>query len=188
MIALLVTFAYMFAFSYLALRFACAAPPKKVDKGQTPPHRLRPSEDTAPMSIMFTSDTIEKVRAEAHATGRELRPGDVAIAINLQHGRFSTYNKALFAEQIRMWQKHDIHLLEGNIKAIDFPEIKDAVLFTVQPRSGSVNVPICPLALAFDKMVTGLSFITNRAIAEYTWRKLGSAGSRRTSAGRSGGK
>ena len=73
MIALLITFAYMFAFSYLALRFACAAPPKKVDKGQTPPHRLRPSEDTAPMSIMFTSDTIEKVRAEAHATGRELR-------------------------------------------------------------------------------------------------------------------
>jgi hypothetical protein len=99
MIALLVTFAYMFAFSYLALRFACAAPPKKVDKGQTPPHRLRPSEDTAPMSIMFTSDTIEKVRAEAHATGRELRPGDVAIAINLQHGRFTTYNKAVFADK-----------------------------------------------------------------------------------------
>ena len=138
------------------------------------------------MSIMFTSETIENVKAEAHAAGRELRPGEVAIAINLEHGRFSSYSKVQFAEQIRVWQKHNIQLLEETIVSIDFPEIKDAVLFTVQPRP-NINVPICTLALAFNRMVTGLSYITSRPIAEYTWRKLGSASYRRKSAGGSTG-
>lgn len=83
--------------------------------------------------------------------------GDVCFTINHKMGMFSVYNKAEFLPQLQMWAAQKCVVVKNNVTICD----KEAWLVTIQPALMTEdNCPaVCPLAMAFDIMVSGFSYV-----------------------------
>ena len=91
----------------------------------------------------------DETREEARYCARHLEPNEVAITIINRLGQFSAYSKDLFAAQVKLWKKNKCELLDCNIKSIDLPEIKNAVLITIH-----CQMQMCPYATSQRHIVS----------------------------------
>jgi hypothetical protein len=115
-------------------------------------------------------------RDEALVSIRDMMktPTDKVITLVHSIGRFNVYDTNEFLVQVKDWKKKRVVILKCNIFEVDCEELGKMWLFTVTPP-GKKCVNLCPLALAFNIMVSGYSYISaDRDLIDLAWRYLGS--------------
>jgi len=102
-------------------------------------------------------------------------PTDKVITLIRSMGRFNVYDANEFLTQVKEWKKKQVIMLKCNIFEIDCKVLGKMWLFTVTPPGDLEGVGFCPLALAFNIMVDGYSYISaDRDLIDLAWRYLGS--------------
>jgi len=122
--------------------------------------------------LYHTKDTYD----EALICVRQLKevPNDKVSTLIRHLGYFNVFDTKEFMEQVKDWKAKGVKILKCNINDIQCGAYGEACLFTVTPPNDE-DCAFCPLALAFNTMVSGYSYITkDKALAELAWRYLGS--------------
>ena len=148
------------------MRSASYTPPKPTMK------KINEIARDRAMGLYKTEDTYN----EALVCVRQLTENKTDKVFTLMRaiGRFNVYDTNEFMNQVKDWKKKGVKILKCNIKDIQCGAYGEACLFTVTPP-GEDDCAFCPLALAFNTMVSGYSYITkDKALAELAWRYLGS--------------
>jgi hypothetical protein len=83
---------------------------------------------------------------------------DVVFTLIHRIGAFNVYNNKEFLPQVKEWKNLNCVLLDCNV----FERViagKTVYMFIIQPKELD-NVPISPLALALEVIVSGYAYIT----------------------------
>ena len=107
------------------------------------------------MGLYISNET----RAEAEVAFHHRQKGDIGFTIIHHAGVFNVYNQAEFLPQIKVWRDKGAVLLEHNVVPITICD-KTAWLITIQPpKITADNSHNCPLAMAFNRLVSGFSYV-----------------------------
>ncbi len=117
--------------------------------------------------------TSKDTRDEALVCVRQLMEstnGDRVSTLMRSHGVFNVFNTNEFLEQIKQWKDMGVKVFKCNIIPIKCGAYGDAWLMTVTPPG---DCPLCPLALAFNTMVSGYSYIAkDRGLFDVAWSQI----------------
>ncbi len=121
------------------------------------------------MGLYISSET----RKEAEVAFQQRQPGDIGFTIIHRAGVFSVYNLSEFLPQIKAWRDLGAVLLEHNVYPIRICD-NHAWLITVQPPTiTEENSNNCPLAMAFNRLVSGYSYVMwDKSSADLVLRAL----------------
>jgi len=99
---------------------------------------------------------------------------DDSYALTLQHlsGCFMEYPRERFAQQVKIWKQLGATCLEANVKSFDYRG-KTFWRFVINPADLKDAPYGCPLAMAFNTVVSGYTYITpSKAVADWVVRQL----------------
>jgi hypothetical protein len=122
--------------------------------------------------LYHTQDTYD----EALVCVRQLKevPNDKVSTLIRRLGVFTVFDTKEFMEQLKEWKAKGVKIYKCNVRDIQCGAYGEAYLFTVTSDDDK-DCAMCPLALAFNTMVSGYSYITkDKALAQLAWRYLGS--------------
>jgi hypothetical protein len=121
------------------------------------------------LGIYISSETL----AEAEVAFRQRQMGDIGFTLIHRAGVFNVYNQAEFLPQIKAWREARAVLLEHNVFPITICD-KTAWLITIQPPNITAdNSHNCPLAMAFNRLVSGYSYVMwDKSSADLVLRAL----------------
>ena len=98
-------------------------------------------------------------------------PTDKVFTLMRSHGVMNVYDTKEFLSQIKHWQSLKVKVFKCNIIPIKCGAYGDAWLMTVSPPGDS---QWCPVAMAFQTMVSGYSYIAkDRTLFDVAWSALG---------------
>lgn len=104
--------------------------------------------------LYHTKDTFD----ETEVCVRTMAPDDVVFTLIHRIGAFNIYNNKEFLPQVKEWKNLKCVLLDCNV----FERVvggKTVYMFIIQPEDLE-DVPISPLALTLEVMVSGYAYIT----------------------------
>ena len=116
----------------------------------------------------------KETRDEALVCVRQLgeNPDDKVITLNMTIKSFAVLNMPEWLYQIKRWQALGVAIYKTNIVAIKCGAYGDAWMMTITPPGD--YVPACPLALSFNVMVSGYSYIAkDKGVLEIAWSAMG---------------
>lgn len=117
--------------------------------------------------IYKTEDTLNEV----HYCLDNYRPDAYCFTLLHTQGVFTDYPKEQFSEQVKQWKTVGAECKDYNIKPIEYRG-KTFWMFVIQPPD-LVKSNFCPLALAFNTLVNGYTYITSKKeIAEWVVKRL----------------
>ena len=139
----------------------------------TPP-KLNPAEAKAILMNRRSGHYSNKeTRDEALVCVRQLmeHPSDKVFTLVRSKGIFNCFDTKEFLAQIQHWRTLGVIVYKCNILPIKCGAYGDAWMMTVTPPE---DTAWCPLALAFNTMVDGFTYISlHRGLFDVCWSALG---------------
>jgi len=120
------------------------------------------------MGLYSTKETMN----ELYYCLDNLPDDSYALTLQLLSGCFMDYPRERFAQQVKIWKQLGATCLEANVKSFDYRG-KTFWRFVINPADLKDAPHACPLALAFNTVVVGFTYITpSKAVADWVVRQL----------------